>query len=211
MSADQTTCERDVATATDEVRDTLDFLATIGGGSRAECEARVRYAAEVAPDRAVVELGVMVGQGLCCLACGARFGHGAHVFGIDLFGLRPSGQGPAYDNPANLATVKGYIERFGLTDLVTVMQTDTLEAALQWDLSIGLLVVDAGHEYEQVLADVRAWLPYVVPGGLLLMHDAKNPAWPGVDRVIAEQIMPSGQWEEAEFVPPFSAWYRRAQ
>jgi len=196
-------------TATDEVQDTLDFLATLGGASRMECETRVRYAMEVSPPAVIVELGVMVGQGLCCLGCGARFGQGALSFGIDLFGMRPSGQGAAYDNPANMATVRGYIERFGLSELVTLMQADTAEAVAQWEEPIGLLVVDAGHDYEQVLADAKAWLPHVVPGGLLLMHDARNPAWPGVDRVINEEILPSGEWDDAEFVPPFSRWLRR--
>lgn len=195
-------------TGIDEVQDTLDFLEALGGGGRAECEARVRHAMTV-EQGVIVELGVLRGQGLCCLACGSGFGHGVPVYGIDLFGIRPSGQGPTYDDPKNERVTREFVKRFGVANLVTILRSDTLEAALDWQHPIGLLEVDAGHEYLQVQADVNAWLPHVLPSGLLMMHDAKNPGWPGVDQVIAEQIMGSGEWEELEFVPPFSQWFRR--
>jgi len=196
-------------TAASEIEDALDFLEVIGGGPRAECEARLRYAMQVEQPNVIVELGVLRGQGICCLGCGSNFGHKVPVVGIDLFGLRPSGQGPTYDDPRNEKVSRVYADRFGLADLVTLIRSASLDAAAGFTQPIGLLAIDAGHEYEDVAADVKAWLPHVVPGGLLMMHDARSPAWPGVDRVIAEQIMASGEWEELDFVKPFSAWFRR--
>jgi len=196
-------------TAASEIKDALDFLEVIGGGPRAECEARLRYAMQVEQPNVIVELGVLRGQGICCLGCGSNFGHKVLVVGVDLFGLRPSGQGPTYDDPRNEKVSRVYAERFGLADLVTLIRSASLDAAAGFTQPIGLLAIDAGHEYEDVAADVKAWLPHVVPGGLLMMHDARSPAWPGVDRVIAEQIMASGEWEELDFVKPFSAWFRR--
>jgi len=197
------------AIETDEVQDALDFLEIIGGGPRAECESKLRYAMEVEPPNVIVEIGVLRGQGICSLASGSNFGHGVDVYGIDLFGLRPSGQGPTYDDPRNEKVARGFAERFGVGHLVTLIRSESLAAAKDWEQSIGLLAIDAGHEYEDVLADTKAWLPHVVRGGILLMHDARSPAWPGVDRVIGEEIMASGDWDEIEFVPPFSAWFRR--
>ncbi len=192
----------------EEIEDTLDFLEALGGGSRAECEARVRYAMSV-EQGVIVELGVLRGQGLCCLACGSNFGHGVPVYGIDLFGMRASGQGPTYDDPKNERVTREFVKRFGVDHLVTVIRSDSLEACQNWTAPIGLLEIDAGHEYEQVAADAKAWLPHVMSGGLLMMHDAHNPAWPGVDRVITEQIVSGGTWEEVEFVSPFSQWFRK--
>jgi predicted O-methyltransferase YrrM len=200
-----------VATATDEVQDTLDFLATIGGGPRTECEARVHYAMQVQPPHCIVELGVFTGQGLTSLACGSRFARSVPVIGIDLFGSRPSGQEQKYDTPENELTARSWAERFGVNELVTLTRSDTVEAARGWSRPIGLLVIDAGHEYEQVLADFQAWTPHLVPGGLLMMHDARNHAWPGIDRVIGESIRPTGEWEELPFVQPYSAWFRKRQ
>ena len=194
---------------TDEVQDTLDFLEIIGGGPRAECEVRLRYAMEIKPPEVIVEVGVLRGQGLCSLAVGSSFGHRVPVFGVDLFGLRPSGQGPTYDDPRNQKVTQGFVDRFAVSELVTIIRSESADAAAAWDKAIGLLELDAGHEYEDVLADVKAWLPHVAPGGLLMMHDAQSPAWPGVDRVIAEEILPSGEWKQIEFVPPFSAWFRK--
>jgi len=194
---------------TDEVRDTLEFLGVMGGAPEAECEARLRYAMEVQPPNVIVELGVMRGQGICCFACGSGFGNQVPVIGVDLFGLRPSGYGAAYDNPENQRVAQVFANRFDVGHLVTLIRSDTKDAAVGWNKPIGLLTIDAGHQYEDVLADVKAWLPHVVRGGLLLMHDARNPAWPGVDRVITEEILPSGEWDEIEFIQPFSAWFRR--
>ncbi len=188
----------------------LDFLEVIGGGPRAECEAKRRYAMEIEPPNVIVEVGVLRGQGTCCLGCGSRYGHGVPVIGIDLFGLRKSGMGPTYDDPRNERVSRVLADHLGLKDLVTLLRSESVEAAADFTQLIGLLGIDAGHKYEEVLADAKAWIPHVVPGGLLLMHDARSPAWPGVDRVIEEEIRASGEWEELEFVPPFSAWFRRA-
>lgn len=195
---------------TEEIEDTLDFLEVIGGAPREECEARLRYAMGVEQPNVIVEVGVLRGQGMCCLGSGSKFGHQVQVIGVDLFGLRPSGLGPTYDEPRNEKVSREFADRFGLKELVTLVRSESLEAAAAFAQPIGLLEIDAGHDYEDVLADAKAWIPHMVPSGLLLMHDARNPAWPGVDKVIEEQIMGSGEWEELEFVPPFAAWFRRA-
>jgi len=198
-----------LAVETDEVQDALKFLGTIGGASAAESESKLRYAMEVQPPNSIVELGVFAGQGVTSLACGSNFAHGVPVFGVDLFGSQSSGQGDKYDAPDNESMARAWADRFGVGHLVTLICSDTIAAAAAWEKPIGLLVIDAGHEYEQVLADFQAWTPHLVPGGLLMMHDARNDGWPGIDRVIAESIRPTGEWEELPFVRPYSAWFRK--
>lgn len=46
-----------------------------------------------------------------------------------------------------------------------------------------LVYIDASHEYEDVAADIGAWLPLVRPGGVLFGDDAD---WPGVARAVEE-------------------------
>lgn len=39
------------------------------------------------------------------------------------------------------------------------------------DQSLCLLYIDADHSYEGVLADLRAWVPKVMAGGFVALHD----------------------------------------
>lgn len=48
-----------------------------------------------------------------------------------------------------------------------------------------LIMVDAGHSYEAVKADVEAYLPFLRPGGFLVLHDSALPEW-GILRLAGE-------------------------
>lgn len=47
--------------------------------------------------------------------------------------------------------------------------------------------VDGLHDYESVLADIKAWLPLVKPGGLIAGHD-HTASYPGVERAVREMF-----------------------
>lgn len=79
----------------------------------------------------------------------------------------------------------------GWEDRVTIMRMSTREAAAQWQGPIGLLHVDAGHDYENVSADYRLWSPYVVPGGAIVFDDLHEP---GVRRALEELVWPDERW-----------------
>jgi cephalosporin hydroxylase len=53
--------------------------------------------------------------------------------------------------------------------------------------SIDIVFIDAAHEYEHVVEDIKSWLPKVKPGGMLAGHD-----WPmeSVRRAVGELIGP---------------------
>ena len=44
---------------------------------------------------------------------------------------------------------------------------------------VDVLFVDANHEYGHVLAECRAYVPRVAPGGVALFHDTNVQEWPG--------------------------------
>ena len=57
-------------------------------------------------------------------------------------------------------------------------------------LSPDFVYIDGDHEYESVIADLRAWSALIAPHGILLGDDYE---WPGVRRAVAE-IVAEGRW-----------------
>lgn len=53
------------------------------------------------------------------------------------------------------------------------------------DHSLAFLYIDGDHSYEGVKADLAAWAPKVVPGGVIGFHDYENPAY-GVKPAVQE-------------------------
>ena len=51
--------------------------------------------------------------------------------------------------------------------------------------SLGFVYLDGAHYYDGVIADLTAWLPKLVKGGIMAGHDYLNPAY-GVKRAVAD-------------------------
>lgn len=51
------------------------------------------------------------------------------------------------------------------------------------DNSLGLVYLDAGHDYESVKTDLHAWFPKLVKGGIIAGHDYLNEAY-GVKQAV---------------------------
>lgn len=164
-----------------------------------------KLAAVVPADQAIVEIGSHTGLSTCWLAAGSRSGYGAHVYAVDPY---PAPRPGTKDDPWELGP-EGVIERFwsnvagttqevprgdDYTDLVTLFRETSLDAAARWEKrDIGLLFVDAIHEYEPVLADYAAWSPFMAQYGVIAFHDYHH-TYPGCKQAIKE-IAATGLWE----------------
>lgn len=70
--------------------------------------------------------------------------------------------------------------------LIHAIQSPSADAAALYDdASLDFVMIDASHVYEDVLADIRAWLPKVKSGGVIGFDDFN---WSGVRRAITETI-----------------------
>jgi hypothetical protein len=73
-------------------------------------------------------------------------------------------------------------------------------------LRVGMVYLDGDHSEAGVRADIRAWLPLVMPGGYMAGHDYAVKAYPGVKSAVdAElgvpgQVFPDGSWLAARAV-----------
>ena len=79
--------------------------------------------------------------------------------------------------------------------LVNLASTD---AARAWRNPIGLLFIDGDHTEAAVQADVDAWTPFVVDGGIVVFDDALDEK-AGPARVIAKMLA-SGAYRKTESV-----------
>jgi cephalosporin hydroxylase len=74
----------------------------------------------------------------------------------------------------------------GVDGIVHPIQKKSLVAAKMFDdESIDFLYIDASHTYEDVLADIKAWLPKIKKGGVIAGHDIK---WPDVKKAVKESF-----------------------
>jgi predicted O-methyltransferase YrrM len=72
------------------------------------------------------------------------------------------------------------MKQAGVSGSIRLLPTTTLDAAQWWTQPLDYLYVDADHSYGGVLADLRAWVPHVKPGGLILGDDYGSDIYPGV-------------------------------
>jgi predicted O-methyltransferase YrrM len=69
------------------------------------------------------------------------------------------------------------IERAGLEDTVVAIVSPSELAARQWATPVSMVFIDGGHTAEAALADYACWVPHIMPGGYLLIHDIfEDPA-----------------------------------
>lgn len=71
-----------------------------------------------------------------------------------------------------------------VADHIRPIRAPSVGAAAQFeDGTVDLVLLDGGHTYEDVAADIKAWLPKIKPGGVLAGDDYN---WTGVRRAIEE-------------------------
>jgi hypothetical protein len=117
----------------------------------------------------------------------------AHITAVDpWYDPRPD----TLDDPFGLITGDAVyqvfaenIRREGHAGKVTPLRTFSLTAAAIWVQPIGLLFIDAIHEYDDVKSDYLHWQRFIPVGGWIAFHDyTTEPDHPyrGVARAVDE-------------------------
>lgn len=169
-----------------DVKPRLQELAALSGLISAEAGERLMsLAADIPGDLAIVELGAYRGKSSCYLAEGARLGNGARVYSVD-----------AWDLPENADGRHGYnVARAEFDRQVRSLKLDVraikgYSAAVgrDWLKPVGLLFVDASHEYNDVREDFEAWHHALADGAVVVFDDYDTPKNPGVKRFVDERF-----------------------
>ena len=162
----------------------------------AEAE-RLYELARGARDGVIVEIGSFRGKSTVACALGARAGGHARVYAIDPF-LPFVGPCGGHFGPADRVRLLQNLLLAGVAEDVWLLHAPSSQVAAGWREPIALLWIDGDHSYEAVRRDVEAWTPFVVAGGTVAFHDARDPSL-GPHRVV-DELLATGGWEHAAAV-----------
>lgn len=137
--------------------------------------------AALADGRDVLEVGSAYGYSAAVMACGGA----RHVTAVD-----PHAQLGSHE--AMLANLTAA----GVAGQVTVVREFSGQALPgMTQLGFGLVFIDGDHAYGSVLADVKAALPLIRPGGFLACHDyGEDCCCVGVRQAL-DELFPDGPAE----------------
>jgi len=137
-----------------------------------------RIAAEGPGLGAIVEIGSYCGRSTAFLAAGSRAARREKVIAVDHFQGSPEHQEGARAASEVLAKEGTTFGRFcenlaqvQLFDHVQPVKASSREAAANWSGPVRVLFIDGEHSYESARQDFDCWTPFVVPGGVVALHD----------------------------------------
>lgn len=143
----------------------------------------------------IVELGTYKGRSLAAMLLANPK---AKAWAVDWFGDMSS---RGYKG-STLDETRANFEKLGVKPAGILVGTTT-EVAPTFTERVDLLHVDAGHSYEECLADLNDWAPKVRPGGAICVHDYGEPhnpklSRPGVQQAVDEWRGLHPEWVEVE-------------
>jgi len=173
-----------------------------------EGEALHRYALETGSLGPCLEVGSYCGKSTVYLGYACKLGNST-LFAIDHHrGSEEHQLGEEYhdkdlydaaeDLMDSFREFRRTLRRADLEDFVVPIVAASKVAARSWNTPLGMVFIDGGHSLEAALEDYRCWMPRVVPGGILAIHDIfPDPADGGqAPFTIYKMALASGLFEE---------------
>ena len=148
----------------------------------------------------IVEIGSWRGKSAIALATGAKTVPPAvrpMVYSIDPHAEFTGIFGGKFGPRDRAAYFKALLDA-DCAEGVALVNLASTDAARAWSNPIGLLFIDGDHTEAAVQADVDAWTPFVVDGGIVVFDDALDER-AGPARVIAKMLA-SGAYRKTESV-----------
>jgi MMP 1-O-methyltransferase len=132
----------------------------------------------------VLEVGTYCGKSAIYLGAAAREVGGAQavVFTVDHHrGSEENQAGWEHHDPTLVEPETGLMDtlpvfrrtlaRAGLEDQVVAVIGRSTTVSAHWRTPLSLLFIDGGHAEEHAQNDYSGWAPWLMPGGLLVIHD----------------------------------------
>lgn len=179
-------------------------------GALNEREARLLFAlAYSGPGQgSIVEIGSFQGLSTVYLAWAARQAGREKVVAIDPH-TAPAPSDPQAPSGGTEGLFRANLQRAGVADWVEVRVALSEEAAREWQEPVRLLWIDGDHTYAGVRRDFDLWSPFLVEGGVLVMHDVLH-AFDGPVRVFVERVLESEEFGPTAVVGSCGVALKRA-
>jgi len=153
------------------------------------------YAARIAPQGAIVELGALQGYTTIVLASIAKQ-RGLRVFSIDDFfeGADPPASDCPWLPPVSAEIVERNVAPVGADVTVVSGKSHVVPDGVD---EVGLLFIDSDHRGPWLTRELDAWLPLMTPGGVIVLHDYCDdyPKYAGYVDVINERLGAAPEWQ----------------
>jgi predicted O-methyltransferase YrrM len=144
--------------------------------------------------RLLAHLATQAPQGGCIVEIGAFKGKST-AWLVEAAGKRPDRPMVVSIDPHDPSGLDSWhefsrtVERFGLTRRgLEVRRARSHDVGVHWDRPISMLWIDGSHEYHDVRTDIEDFVPHVIPGGWIVLDDARGGRFPGVERAVAELL-----------------------
>lgn len=159
-----------------------------------------------------LEIGSYCGKSAAFMGLGCKE-NGSILFSIDHHrGSEEQQPGEAYFDPDLFDQKTGGIDTLGffrkviadlsLEDTVVPVVARSEVAARLWATPLGMVFIDGGHTFETVFKDYNCWIPHLVPGGYLVIHDIFSDPEKGgqAPYCIYHMALSSGLFEELPMI-----------
>lgn len=136
----------------------------------------------------IAEIGSWMGRSTCALLANTL----GKVYAIDTWNGTSSEaihRNILKDKGENFLYNSFLANTCGFSNLIPVRSTSA-EAAVKFaqeGVQFDMIFIDAAHDYENVKADIEAWLPLLAPDGIFCGHDY-TPYWHGAVQAVKEKI-----------------------
>jgi predicted O-methyltransferase YrrM len=128
-----------------------------------------------------LEIGSYCGKSAAYIGMGCKE-NSSILFSIDHHrGSEEQQEGHAYFDPELLDCETGRIDTFNifrkvitalsLEDTVVPIVAKSDVVAKSWATPLSMVFIDGGHTFEAVFKDYNCWVPHLLPGGYLVIHD----------------------------------------
>ena len=120
---------------------------------------------------------------------------GQHVYAVDRHvDSREAPETQTFD------TFMANIRSAGVEEVVTPLVMSSADAATRVEGGVEVLFIDGDHSDTGARADVDLWVPRLVDGGVILMHDVVTASYTGPRRAFRHRVCWSGNFADVHRV-----------
>lgn len=179
-----TLIESAVAAGWNEVASTPGYL------SEREARFLMNALAVIPVSGANVEIGSFKGKSTVGLATVARLLKLEPIVAIDPHSSPASTDPELRGEVTSFDSFVANLKRSDAVSHVDIRREFSADVAMRWNAPIRMLWIDGDHTYEGAHADLVNFKPFLVPGGLVAMHDVLG-TFEGCLRVFLEDVLQS--------------------